>query len=193
MISILVHNNLKVTTLTVSLVAQWVQCLATGWMTGRSWFDPRQRRENFSSSLCVQTGSGVQLASCTVGTGGSFLRAKARAGRDADHSTTSSAEVENEYELYFLSPQALLWRVVGQIYLSALITLTTFIAYYCGARHVAWESLPWTTWVRANWTRLISIKVGLGGLAGTVFTTGYKVRGFKLGRGRWIFKDDKNA
>jgi hypothetical protein len=32
-------------------------CLATYWTTGRSRFDPRQRRKNFSSSLCVQTGS----------------------------------------------------------------------------------------------------------------------------------------
>jgi hypothetical protein len=36
-------------------------------------------------------------------------------GRDADHSPPSSAEVENERELYFLSPQASSWRVVGQL------------------------------------------------------------------------------
>jgi hypothetical protein len=47
--------------------------------------------EDFSSSLCVQTGSGTHTASCTMGTGG-----KARPGRDADHSPPSSAEVENE-------------------------------------------------------------------------------------------------
>jgi hypothetical protein len=29
-----------------------------GWTTGRLSFDPRQRREDFSSSLCVQTGFG---------------------------------------------------------------------------------------------------------------------------------------
>jgi hypothetical protein len=44
--------------------------------------------EDFSSSLCIQIGSG---ASCTLGTGG-----KARPGREADHSPPSSAEVENE-------------------------------------------------------------------------------------------------
>jgi hypothetical protein len=47
--------------------------------------------EDFSSSLCVQTGSGAHPASCTMGTGG-----KARPGRDADHSPPSSAEVVNE-------------------------------------------------------------------------------------------------
>jgi hypothetical protein len=52
--------------------------------------------KNISSNLCVQTGSGVHPASCTVGTGGPFPGAKARQGRDADHSPPSSAEVENE-------------------------------------------------------------------------------------------------
>jgi hypothetical protein len=32
---------------------------------------------------------------------------KSRPGRDADHSPPSSAEVENEYELYLLSPKRL--------------------------------------------------------------------------------------
>jgi hypothetical protein len=47
--------------------------------------------KDFSSNLCVQTGSGAHPASCTMGTGG-----KARPGRDADHSPLSSAEVVNE-------------------------------------------------------------------------------------------------
>jgi hypothetical protein len=42
---------------------------------------------------------------------------KARPGREADHSPPSSAEVENEYELYLLSPQAPPWRVEGLLYL----------------------------------------------------------------------------
>jgi hypothetical protein len=33
------------------------------------------------------------------------------------HSPPSSAEVENEYELYLLSPQAPPWRVAGLLYL----------------------------------------------------------------------------
>jgi hypothetical protein len=43
--------------------------LTTEWTTGRLRFDPRQRRKDFSSSLCVQTGSEAHLASCTMGTG----------------------------------------------------------------------------------------------------------------------------
>jgi hypothetical protein len=96
-----------------SLVAQLVYCLATGWTTGRSRFDPRQRREDFSSILCVQTGCGAHPAACTMGTGGPLLGAKARPGRDSDFSPPSSAEVENEYKLYLLSTQAPLCRVVG--------------------------------------------------------------------------------
>jgi hypothetical protein len=45
----------------------------------------------FSSSLCVQTGSGAHPASSTMGNGG-----KARPGRDADRSPPSCAEVVNE-------------------------------------------------------------------------------------------------
>jgi hypothetical protein len=52
--------------------------------------------KDFSSSLCVQTGSGAYPASCKMGTGGSFPGGKSAAGRDADHSPPSSAEVENE-------------------------------------------------------------------------------------------------
>jgi hypothetical protein len=77
-------------------VAQSVQCLATGWTTGRSRFDPRQRQKDFSSNPCVQTGSGVHPDSCTMGTGGPFPGSKSRPGRDADHSPLSIAEVENE-------------------------------------------------------------------------------------------------
>jgi hypothetical protein len=72
--------------------------------------------EDFSSSLCVQTGSGAHPASCTMSTRGPFPGGKARPGRDADHSPPSSAEVENEYELYLLSPQAPPWRVEGLLY-----------------------------------------------------------------------------
>jgi hypothetical protein len=54
--------------------------------------------KDFFSSLCVQTGSGAHPASCTMGTGwgGPFSGGKARPGRDADHSSPSSAEVVNE-------------------------------------------------------------------------------------------------
>jgi hypothetical protein len=78
---IILHINIC-----VSRIAQPVQCLAKSWRTGRSRFHPRQWRKDFSSSLCVQTGSGAHQASCTMFTGGPFPRAKARPGRDADHS-----------------------------------------------------------------------------------------------------------
>jgi hypothetical protein len=52
--------------------------------------------KDFSSNLCIQTGSGAHPASCTMGTGGPYPGGKARPGRDADHSPPSSAEVVNE-------------------------------------------------------------------------------------------------
>jgi hypothetical protein len=52
--------------------------------------------EDFSSSPCVQTGSGAYPASYPMGTGGPFPGGKARPGRDADHSPPSSAEVKNQ-------------------------------------------------------------------------------------------------
>jgi hypothetical protein len=77
----------------VSPVAQSVQCPTTDWTAGvRS---PTEA-EDFSSNLCVQTGSGAHPPSCTMGTGGYFPRGKARPGRDADHSPPSSAEVKKQ-------------------------------------------------------------------------------------------------
>jgi hypothetical protein len=52
--------------------------------------------EDFSSNLCVQTGSGAHPAYCPMGTGGPFPGGKTRPGRDSDHSPLSSAEVVNE-------------------------------------------------------------------------------------------------
>jgi hypothetical protein len=52
--------------------------------------------KDFSSNLCVQTGSGAHPASCPIGTGGPFPGGKARPGRDADHSSSSNAEVKNQ-------------------------------------------------------------------------------------------------
>jgi hypothetical protein len=52
--------------------------------------------KDFSSSLCVQIGSGAHPASCPVGTGVLSPGLKARPGSDADHSPSSSAEVVNE-------------------------------------------------------------------------------------------------
>jgi hypothetical protein len=52
--------------------------------------------EDFSSSPCVQTGSGAHPASYPMGTGGPFPRSKAWPGHDADHLPPSSAEVKYE-------------------------------------------------------------------------------------------------
>jgi hypothetical protein len=52
--------------------------------------------KDFSSSLCIQTSYGVHPASCLMSTGGPSLGGKARPGLDADHSSASSAEVDNE-------------------------------------------------------------------------------------------------
>jgi hypothetical protein len=52
--------------------------------------------KDFSHSLYVQTGSGAHPASCTISTGGLFPGGKGRPGRDAEHSSPSSAEVNNE-------------------------------------------------------------------------------------------------
>jgi hypothetical protein len=48
-----------------------------------------------------------------------FPGVKERPGRDADHSPRSTAEVENELELYLLSTQAPPWRVVRLLQLYA--------------------------------------------------------------------------
>jgi hypothetical protein len=54
------------------------------------------RAKDFSSSFCVQTGSGTLPASCPMGTECPFPGGKARPWPDANHSPPSSAEVENE-------------------------------------------------------------------------------------------------
>jgi hypothetical protein len=57
--------------------------------------------EDFSSSLCFQTGSGAlgptqPPVQWVMGNGGPFPGGKARPGRDVDHSPPCSAEVKNE-------------------------------------------------------------------------------------------------
>jgi hypothetical protein len=59
-------------------------CLTTDWTTGRPGFDPQHRKRIFHLA-CVQTCSGAHPASCPMGTGGPFPRAKPRPGRDADN------------------------------------------------------------------------------------------------------------
>jgi hypothetical protein len=52
--------------------------------------------EDFSSSPCVQTGSGAHPVSYSMSYGGPFPGGKARPGRDVDYSPPSSAEVKYE-------------------------------------------------------------------------------------------------
>jgi hypothetical protein len=63
------------------------------WMNG---VQSPTEAEDFSSSLCVQTGSRAHPVSCPMGTGGPFPGGKARLGRDADHSPPYSAEGKTE-------------------------------------------------------------------------------------------------
>jgi hypothetical protein len=60
------------------------------------WVRSAAGAKDFSSNLCVQTGSEAHPASCTMGTGGPFPGAKRGRGRDADHSLPSSAKVKNK-------------------------------------------------------------------------------------------------
>jgi hypothetical protein len=52
--------------------------------------------KDFSSNLCVQTGSGAHPAPCKMGIGGPFPGGKVRSGHDTDNLPVSSSEVMNE-------------------------------------------------------------------------------------------------
>ena len=62
-------------------------------------------------SAPIQTGSGAQPASCTMGIG-SFPGVK-RPGRGVDHPPLYTAEVKERVELYLYSPSGSSWPVVG--------------------------------------------------------------------------------
>jgi hypothetical protein len=64
------------------------------WLDNRGSI-PCRNKEFFLYPLCSDQ-SEIQPASYPMGIGGPFLGGKARPGRDADHSPTSSAEVKNE-------------------------------------------------------------------------------------------------
>jgi hypothetical protein len=70
------------------------------------------KAEDFSSNLCIQTGSGAHPASYPMGTGGSFPKGKAQLGRDADHSSPSSTEVKILHSQFIL-PVNVLWVFFG--------------------------------------------------------------------------------
>jgi hypothetical protein len=52
---ITLHFSLVCCCSLISRVAKSVQCLATGWTTGRSRFNPRHRRKDFSSKSTAHT------------------------------------------------------------------------------------------------------------------------------------------
>jgi hypothetical protein len=58
--------------------------------------------KDFSSNLCVQTGSGAYPVSCTMGTG-VFQRGKVQPGRDADHSPhpVPRSRMSRSYNSYY--------------------------------------------------------------------------------------------
>jgi hypothetical protein len=72
--------------------------------------------KDFSSNLCVQTGSGAHPASCTKGT-----------GRDTDHSPPSSADIRNEWELYLLSPSSATMACSGTALLCLLFSVLALL------------------------------------------------------------------
>jgi hypothetical protein len=82
----------------------------------RSRFDPQQSRKNFSSSLCVQTGSMAHPASCTMGTG--ILYQGLKRGRGVTLITHPHPIPRSKMSRSCTSsptPQAPPWRVVGQL------------------------------------------------------------------------------
>jgi hypothetical protein len=77
-------------------LAQSVQCLTTGWTTGRSGFDPRQGQSIFPLSSVSRPALGPIQSPLQWVPGVVSPGVKARSGRDADHSPPSNAEVVDE-------------------------------------------------------------------------------------------------
>jgi hypothetical protein len=106
------------------MVCQSLLCLITEWTAGvRS----SAGAEDFSSSPCVQTGSGAHPASCTVGTGGLFLGANR--GRVVTLTTHPHLVSRSGMRR---SPQAPPWKVAGQLYYTLYwASLISIHAIYC--------------------------------------------------------------
>jgi hypothetical protein len=84
--------------------------------------------KDFSSILCVQTGSGTHPASCPMGTGGPFTGGKSRPERDADHSPQIVPRSWMSRS-YTPLPQAPPRRVAGL--LCFFLLLVELFSYYC--------------------------------------------------------------
>jgi hypothetical protein len=91
--------------------------------------------KDFSSNLCVQTGSGVHR----MGTESPFPGTKARSGRDADRSPhlVPKSKMSRSYTLSRHAPP---WRVVGQILLSLRFHCRVY--YNLTLDHVATQMNP---------------------------------------------------
>jgi hypothetical protein len=83
----------------------------------RSRFDPRQRQKDFSSSHCVQTGSGAHPASCTQWVPG-VLFPGVKPGRGVTLTTHPNLVPRSRMSRSYTSslPQAPSRRVVGQLF-----------------------------------------------------------------------------
>jgi hypothetical protein len=60
------------------------------------WYSHSEEVDVFEEIFPLSSVSGAHSASCTMVTGGPFPGGKERPGRDADHSSPSSAEGVNE-------------------------------------------------------------------------------------------------
>jgi hypothetical protein len=79
------------------------------------WF--RTKVEDFSSNLCVQTGSGAHPASCTVGAGGSFPGVKRGRGVMLTTHPLLVPRLRKSRIYTSCHPNAPLWSVTGPLYL----------------------------------------------------------------------------
>jgi hypothetical protein len=107
LIARLLHGCMKPIATEIDIIQRmWVSIVSDYGLDDRAigvWSPAGEK--DFSSSLCVQTGSKAHPASCTMGTGGPFPGAKH--GRRVTLTThlQSSAEVKNEKELYSSPPK----------------------------------------------------------------------------------------
>jgi hypothetical protein len=98
----------------VSPVAQSVQCLTADRTAGvRS----STEAEDFSSNLCVQTGTGAHPASYTVGTGGSFRWGKSGRGVMLTTHPLPVPRLRKSRSYTSTHPNAPLRSVTGPLYL----------------------------------------------------------------------------
>jgi hypothetical protein len=111
---LLLGNNESYCAALNSPVAQSVQSLTTDWTAGvRS----STEAEDFSSNLCVQTGSGAHPASCTVGTGGSFRWGKSGRGVMLTTHPLLVQRLRKSRSYTSCHPNAPLRSVTGPLYL----------------------------------------------------------------------------